>query len=139
MAGQRRRGGCRGCGCLVLLLVLLLLVWAALVPLRLLQRLGLQESAAERMLANPPHEAAAEALLSDVKAAGLSTQGVRLYVIPLAGSEEIAAIAVLDAAQGFGADVADQDALLRYLDKLAAGDTTSRLGITRLAVTYQDD
>jgi hypothetical protein len=138
MAGRRRRGGCGGCGCLILLLLLAIAVWAALVPLGLLQRLGLRPSAAERMLAGPPDESAAEEILAGLKAAGLSTQGVRLYVMPLVGSKETAAIAVLDAAQGFGAGVPDQDALLRYLDKLATGDTADRLGISRVAVSYQD-
>jgi hypothetical protein len=91
------------------------------------------------MLAGPPDESAAAELLAQVQAAGLSTKGVRMYVIPLTGSEETAAIAVLDAAQGFGADVPDQDLILRYLDKLATGGTIGRLGIARVAVTYQDE
>jgi hypothetical protein len=49
------------------------------------------------------------------------------------------AFAVLDAAQGFGAGTADQDAVLRYLEKLATGEAINRLGITRVAVTYQDE
>ena len=138
MADRRRRGGCGSCGCLILLLLLVVVVWAALIPLGLLQRLGLRPSAAERMLAGPPDEAAAAELLAQVRAAGLSTQGVRLYVMPLTGSTETAAIAILDAARGFGADVPDQDVMLRYLDKLTSGEAVNRLGITRVAVTYQD-
>lgn len=139
MATERRRGGCRGCALLMLLLLLLIAAWAALIPLRLLQRLGLRPSTAERMLAGPPDEAAAAEILAGLRAAGLSTRGVRLYVIPLTGSDETVAIAVLDAAQGFGTDVPDQDMVLRYLDKLATGSVISRLGIARVAVTYQDE
>jgi len=139
MAGTRRRSGCRGCGCFFLLLVLLVAIWAALIPLRLLERVGLRDSAAGRMLSNPPDEEAAAELLAGMQAAGLATKGVRLYVMPLAGSEEVAAIAVLDAVQGFGADVPDQDAILRYLKELATGEAIDRLGITRVAVTYQDE
>ena len=139
MAVKGRRGGCRGCGCVLLVITLVVVIWALLVPLRVLERVGLRESVAERMLASAPDETAGAELLADVKTAGLSTRGVRLYVMPLVGSDETVALAVLDAAQGFGADVPDQDMLLRYLDTLAAGEAISRLGIARVAVTYQDE
>ena len=138
--GRRRRGGCGGCGCLFLLLLLVIALWAAFFPLRLLERIGVRESAAERLLSGPPDEKAAQEMLAGMAEAGLSTRGVRLYVLPFTGSNERAAFAVLDAGQGFGeGDTWHEDALLRYLEKLAAGDAADKLGVTRVAVTYQDE
>jgi hypothetical protein len=48
MAGTGRRGGCRGCGCFLLLLVVVVAIWGALIPLRVLERVELRESAAGR-------------------------------------------------------------------------------------------
>jgi hypothetical protein len=91
------------------------------------------------MLSGPPDWEAAEELMGVLAQSGMTTRGLQLYVMPLTGTDETAAIAVLDASRGFGTgEHASQDALLRTMDRLAASDAVDRLGITRVAVSYRD-
>lgn len=138
MARRGRRRGCGGCGLVLLLVLLLVLAWVVLVPLGLLQRLGLRESAAETLLAGTPDREAAGLLLERMAAAGLNTQGVRLYVLPLADTGETAAFVLVDASQGFRfGQLGEDNAVLGYLGELALS-SAEELEIDRLALQYID-
>jgi len=130
-----RRRGCGGCGLILLVLLLLALLWAAIVPFRLLQRVGIQESPAERLLGGSPDREAAAALESQMRRAGLNMQGVDVYVLPLGDTGETVAFTVLDASQGFSFDdLWEGDAATDWLEAMA--DSSSGLEVDRVALTY---
>jgi len=134
----RKRRGCRGCGgCGLLLLVLLVgaLIWAAVVPFRILQRVGLQEAPAERLLGGPPDREAADVLVSALEGAGMSMQGVQVQVMELAGTGERVVFTVLDASKGFDPErPLDGDSATDMLPDLAAA--VAGLDVDRIAVYY---
>ncbi len=117
------------------LLLLLVLAWVALVPYRVLQRAGWQESPAEELLGGPPDRAATQALQQAAQAEGLGPQGVRFYVLPLAQSGDRVAFAVLDAAQGYHWDrLLDWEEISQVLLKLSSAGRD--LDLWRLALHY---
>jgi len=135
---RRRRGGCRGCGLILVLLVIAVIVWAAIVPFRVLQRVGLQESPAERYLGGPPDREAAEILANRLRASGMGMQGVQVQVLELSNTGERVAFTVLDATQGFDfLSVLEGDTADDSLSSLA--DLVADLDIERLAVFYVDE
>jgi hypothetical protein len=104
-----------------------------------LEKLGLRQPASERVFAPPPDREAASALMGALQQAGMSTQGVDFYVLPMAAENSSAAILMLDASQGFDperlfSDEGDWSALERVLK----GDTLQGLNVTRLAIDYVD-
>ena len=128
-------GGCRGCGLLLLVLLVGVLIWAAVVPFRILQRIGLQESPAERLLGGPPDRQAAETLVNALQGAGMSMQGVQVQVLELANTEERVLFTVLDASLGFDPEQpVDGDLATDMLPDLAAA--AAGLDIDRIAVYY---
>ena len=121
----------------ILLLILLVgaLIWAAVVPFRILQRTGLQESPAERLLAGPPDREAADTLVSALQGAGMSMQGVQVQVLELAGTGERVVFTVLDASKGFDPErPLDGDSATDMLPDLAAA--VAGLDVDRIAVYY---
>lgn len=128
-------GGCGGCGVLVLVLLILALIWAAVVPFRILRRVGLQESPAERLLGGPPDREAADILLNELLRTGLNPQGVQVHVLQLANTGERVAFAVLDASQGFDPNRPfDSDQATDGLSDLASA--AAGLDIDRIAIHY---
>ena len=133
---KRRRGWLIGCGS-VLAVLLLLCGWMAAVRWGVLERLGLRESAAERVFAGPPDREASAALMASLQSAGMNTQGVEVHVLPMAGYEGSAAILVLDASKGFDLDTwfgSGGDGTGEAFDEA----TLQELGVTRLAFDYVD-
>jgi hypothetical protein len=126
--------GVVGCG----LLLLLVLAWAAYVPLRLPQRLGWQPSPAELLLGGSPDRSAAEALEQAAEAAGLGPQGVRVHVLTLAQNGERVAFTELDASKGYrwGRLLAWGE-VREVLTKLATAG--QNLDLDHLAVHYLSD
>jgi hypothetical protein len=139
MTSSKRRGcgGCGGCGLVLLVLLVLVLIWAAIVPFRVLQRIGLQKSAAERLLGGPPDREAAQVLAGRLQAAGMDMRGVRVQVMELSNTGERVAFTVLDASKGFDPFSGDSDAATEPLSDIAAlvGD----LDIDRIAIYYVDE
>jgi hypothetical protein len=121
-------------------ILVLLLVWAALVPLRLLERAGLRQPASERLLGGAPDEAAAEMLMGDLEAAGVETRGIDIYVLPITDSDARVVIAVLDASLGFGlSGLGDDDVVLGHLKALGTGASVRDLDIEHAAILYRDE
>lgn len=135
----KKRRGCGGCGVVVIVL-LLLVAWAAAMRWGVLEKLGLRQPIAEQVFALPLDREASEALLGALQAAGTDTQGVSLHVLPMAGQAGSAAILTLDASRGFdperlSGDGGDGDAL----EQVFGHEALQELGITRVAVDYVDD
>jgi hypothetical protein len=123
---------------LLVVLMVVALAWAAIVPLRILQRVGLVESAGERLLGGPPDREAADELARRLQEAGMDMRGVQVQVLELANSGERVALTVLDASRGFGAtSSAGSDDISEPLADIAAlvGD----LDIDRIAIYYVDE
>ncbi|HUT15558.1 MAG TPA: hypothetical protein VMY98_04860 [Anaerolineae bacterium] len=137
MTKQRRKGcgGCGGCGLLLLILLVVALIWAAVVPFRILQRTGLQESPAERLLGGPPDRKAADTLVNALQGAGMSMQGVQVQVLELSNTGERVVFTVLDASKGFDPQrPLDGDSATDMLPDLAAA--VAGLDVDRIAVYY---
>lgn len=144
MARRRKRRGCLGWGCLVvgslLLVVVLLIGWIAAVQFRVPERLGLRKRPAERLLSGTPDREAAEAFLAEFEEAGVSTEGMALYVIPVEGKGYNLAVAVLDASQGFRFERAgEDDVVLGYFKRLATGEAADEYRMGRVAIHYLDE
>ena len=141
MAKSRRRGclGLSGCGLLLAVLLVVGLIWAALVPFRLLRRIGLQQSAAERLLANTPDRQAAQVLKDRLQVSDLPAGAVQVHVLELGNTGERVAFTVLDASKGFevlgdlklGDEAEEADNALSSIAQLTDG-----LDIDRIAIHY---
>lgn len=139
-ARPRRRRGCCGCGCgPLLLLFLLLIAVVAVVYFDLPERLGLVESATERLLAPQPDREAAATLLQELAKAGVSTRGTELYVLPYKDGSGAVAYAVLDTSQGFTFPQSTGDPVVQYMLLLARGQAAQGYGLKRVAIEYRDD
>jgi hypothetical protein len=138
---SNRRGGCNG-GCCCLVLFLLLLAGAALVfvvGFNGLQRIGLRKPASLEVFSDAPDLDAAQALLADYQKTGLNTKGLGLYVLPYAGTQASAAVAVLDMSKGFALPSSDDaDAIFSYLKTLAASKVLDQYGVNRIGLLYRD-
>ncbi|NLG29225.1 MAG: hypothetical protein GX557_15045 [Chloroflexi bacterium] len=137
MERPKRRRGCFGCLTALLVLVLLLAGWIVAVRSGLLIKLGLKESVAERVLAGPPDRAASAAVMEMLAQSGMNTQGVDVWVLPMAGQSGSLAMVTLDASQGFD--------LQKMLNATGNGedvgglfneDALEDLNVTRLAFDY---
>jgi hypothetical protein len=136
---MRRQGGCFRCGCLGGILLLLLALWAALLPLHGLERLGLRRSPSERLLSGPPDREAALELRDALTMAGINTQGISIYVLPVNGTDHTMAVAVLDPSEGFRTDAdAGEDVLAGYLEALTGGDVAGYYNIERVVLSIRD-
>lgn len=140
---DRRRGN-RGCliGCSGVLLVgVLLCGWMAAVRWGVLEKLGLRESAAERVFALPPDREAQAALEASLLDSGMNMQGVQVTVLPMVGHEGSAAIVRLDASEGFDLDTwfdGGGSVLEEDTDDAFDPDALEELGVTQLAFDYAD-
>lgn len=134
-----RRWAC--CGCLgfgALVVVAIPLLWLALVQWRLPERAGLVKPVEQRLLGGAANPAAAEDLRSEMAAAGMSTQGLQVAVVPVKGRDYNLAIAVLDASQGFSFS-GGGDTLLESFKVLALSPSAEQHQIGRVALHYIDD
>jgi hypothetical protein len=104
------------------------------------QRIGLVKSPVEKLLAARLDEQAAVTMLQELKAAGVNTQGLSIYVIPYRNSNENLAVAVLDASKGFNLrNFGDEGAVTKYLEMLASLDKGGKYDIKRVAVDYKNE
>lgn len=103
------------------------------------ERLGLRQPPAERLLSGEPDRASADALISTLEEGGLDTQGVRLYVLRVAGENYQIAYAVLEASEGFTFDYSqDEDAMTGLLVRMATSEAVTNARIERVAIDYRN-
>ena len=122
-----------------MLVLLIGVAWMMAVRWGVLEKVGLQEPIAERVFALPPDRQAAGSLMGAMQAAGMNTEGVGFYVLPMADGGTTA-ILTLDASQGFdperffggGGDWGN-------LDQMFDDGAFLEQGITRLAFDYRDE
>lgn len=139
----KKKKGClrTGCGLIGWLLLALILVagWAYVINSDIPERLGLRKPPAERLLSGEPDRASADAILSALNEGGLSTQGVRLYVLPVEGTNYQIAYAVLEASEGFTFDYSGgDDAMTGLLVQMATSEEVTDARIERVAIDYRN-
>jgi hypothetical protein len=110
-------------------------LWRSEIP----KRLGVRQSPAQRLLSGPPDRYAAQQIVDELAAAGLDTQGMWVYVLPIEGQSYRAAYAVLDASQGFEFERGSgEDVVVDQLIRLATSDAAAAQNIGRIAIDYRD-
>ena len=128
MAEKRKGRGC-GRGCLItglILLGLVLLVTALLwfQPFSRLWGKGAYVEAPNRLIG--------EQLYQEMTDAGLSPEGVSVYVLPREDGSGSAAFFVVDAEQGFDPDEMEDDDFLQFLRGLADSQAVDDAQVDRL-------
>lgn len=139
----KKKKGClrTGCGLIGWLLLALILVagWAYVINSNIPEQLGLRKPPAERLLSGEPDRASADAILSALTEGGLNTQGVRLYVLPVEGTDAQIAYAVLEASEGFTFDYSqNDDAMTGLLVRMATSQAVTEARIERVAIDYRN-
>lgn len=124
-------------GKIILYLIVLIILVLAAMYFRVPQKIGLIKNHAEQLFTMTPDRDKAAAVMADLQAAGLNTQGVEVYVLPVKGTNDNVAMVVLDASKGFnftGSGSADP-----VKDFLLVASKAQQQGINRAAVAYYDE
>jgi hypothetical protein len=113
--------------------------WVAAVQFGVLERLGLREPPAEKLLSGTPDRAVAEEVLNELHEASIDPTGISLYVLPVEGTDKSVAYAVLDASKGFNFSFSgDEDPFIGLLERLGTGPAAAEANIERVAIDYRD-
>jgi hypothetical protein len=134
----KKRRGCFFWGCLttfgiVVVIALVLSITVFKVP----QKIGLVKPATERLLSKTPDRETALKIKADIQKAGISTNGVDLYVVPKKNSNASILFTILDASKGFYfSGSSSGDPISDYLVKLAK--SSQSYGIERVTFEYRD-
>ncbi|OGN99890.1 MAG: hypothetical protein A2Y90_03605 [Chloroflexi bacterium RBG_13_52_12] len=132
--GKARKS--RGC-LIVLLIVVIILAVGAIIIFRVPEKIGLVKSPAEKLYTQPNDAEKAAIVMESFQAAGLNTQGVEVYVMPVAGTDHNTALIVLDASKGFSFN---SSGITDPIDDfIAVAVQAQQQGINRAAVTYYDE
>lgn len=133
----------RGCFCSGCLLLLILLLVAALgvgaLVLRLPAKLGIWPSG-EALLSGTPDRAGAAAILEELKADGIETTGLTLYVVPVTGQSGTLAYAILDTSAGFdfsATSAAGTSPIPDMFTRLVAGPAATESNVAQVAIEYR--
>ena len=121
---------------ILLLFVLVILVGAALY-FRIPQKIGLIKPAAERLFTMTPDSEKAAVIMDNLVAAGMNTNGVEVYVLPVADTDDNVAMVVLDASKGF--DFNNYYSADPVKDFLTIISKAQQDGVNRAAVAYYDE
>jgi pSer/pThr/pTyr-binding forkhead associated (FHA) protein len=138
----KRRSCLRSCSIAFLATFLVLAVCGLLVGaifLDIPQKLGLKESAAERLLSDSPDRVAAAALRDELDQTGIDTQGMEIYVLPFKDRDGSLAYALLDAGEGFQFTSGLQDPIADTLISMAASQAVQEHDIQRIAIDYRNE
>jgi hypothetical protein len=137
---RKKRGGCWGCFKWILYIIAALFIVCGIIAIflfRVPEKLGLMPNKAEKLLVTTPDRGAANDLLEEAQASGLSTQGVSLFVFPHKEGNGNVAVAVFDAREGFSFSQGGQlDPVGQAFAQIASGPTAERLNIERVTITY---
>ncbi|MDO8649628.1 MAG: hypothetical protein Q7R81_07690 [Candidatus Peregrinibacteria bacterium] len=141
-SSPKKRGGCRRLfrGCLWFLLILLILVGLiAALFYRVPERLGLGSTRAEKLLSPTPDRVASAKMLDEATAAGLSANGVHLYVLPMKDGSASIAFAILRATEGFAFARGQRDPVIQTLVTLGTTATARQSGVAVVGLEFYDE
>jgi hypothetical protein len=121
---------------IILLIIVLIIAAGAILYFRVPQKIGLIKSPADRLFTVTPNREKADAIMADLKEAGLNTRGVEVYVLPVSGTDHNVAMVVLDVSKGFDfSNYSSSDPVKDFLTVLAQAQPE---GINRAGVAYYD-
>ncbi|OGN99734.1 MAG: hypothetical protein A2Y58_02155 [Chloroflexi bacterium RBG_13_51_52] len=124
-------------GKIILLIFVLFILVAVLQYFRIPQKIGLIKSPADNLFTMTPDSEKALIIMDNLRAAGLNTRGVEVYVLPVAGTDHNLAMIVLDASKGFSfSGYYGTDPVKDFLTVISQAQGE---GINRAAVTYYDE
>ena len=124
-------------GKIILLIFVLIILAAVLQYFRIPQKIGLIKSPADNLFTMTPDSEKAAVLMQNLTSAGLNTEGVEIYVLPVAGTDHNVAMIVLDASKGFSFNsYSSADPVKDFLTVISQAQQE---GINRVAVTYYDE
>jgi hypothetical protein len=124
-------------GKIILYLFVLIIVVGAGLYFRVPQKIGLVKGPAEQLFTITPDREKAAVVMADLQAAGLNTQGVEVYVLPVSGTDDNVAMVVLDASKGFNFNSSGSADPVK--DFLTVAAKAQQQGINRAAVAYYDE
>jgi hypothetical protein len=124
-------------GKIILLVIVLIIAAGAVLYFRIPQKIGLIKSPAEQLFTVTPDREKAAGVMEELKQAGLNTQGVAVYVLPVSGTDHNVAMIVLDASKGF--DFNNYSSTDPVKDFLTVLSKAQQEGINRAAVVYYDE
>jgi uncharacterized protein (UPF0333 family) len=124
-------------GKIILLVIVLVIGVGALMFFKVPQNIGLIKSPAEKMFATTPDRAKAATIMTNLQQAGLNTNGVEVYVMPVAGTDHNVAMVVLDASKGF--DIGASKSADPVKDFLKVVSAAQADGVNRAAVVYYNE
>jgi hypothetical protein len=124
-------------GKIILYLFVLIIIVAAAMYFRVPQKIGLVKSPADKLFNVTPDREKAAAVMADLQAAGLNTQGVEVYILPVKGTNDNVAMVVLDASKGFSFNSTGSPDPVK--DFLAVLINAQKQGINRAGVAYYDE
>ena len=124
-------------GKIILLIFFLFILVAVLQYFRIPQKIGLIKSPADQLFTMTPDSEKAAVVMENLTAAGLNTNGVEVYVLPVAGTDHNTAMIVLDASRGFSFD--NFSSANPIQDFLTVISQAKAEGINRAAVAYYDE
>jgi hypothetical protein len=124
-------------GKIILYLFLLIILVAAAMYFRVPQKMGLVKGPAEQLFTVTPDRDKAAAVIADLQSAGLNTQGVEVYMLPVKGTNDNVAMVVLDASKGFNFNSFSSADLVK--DFLTVMKNAQKQGINRAGVAYFDE
>ncbi len=124
-------------GKIILILFVLLILVAAALYFRIPQKIGLIKSPADQLFTMTPDSEKAAVIMDNLVAAGMSINGVEVYVLPVAGTDDNVAMVVLDASKGF--DFNNYYSADPVKDFLMIISEAQQDGVNRAAVAYYDE
>jgi hypothetical protein len=132
----KKKGGF-SLGKIILLVFVLVILAGAALYFRIPQKIGLIKSPADQLFTMTPDSEKAAVVMENLTAAGLKTNGVEVYVLPVAGTDHNVTMVVLDASKGF--DISNYGGTDPVKDFLTVVSKAQQEGINRAAVTYYDE
>ena len=125
-------------GKIILAAILLVILAGVLMYFRVPQKIGIVKTAADRLFTETPDREKAAALMTNLEDAGFNTEGVEVYVLPVAGTDHNVAMVVLDASKGFNFAKTgnSSDPFEDFLDIISEAQSA---GINRAAVAYYNE
>jgi len=97
-------------------------------------------SPAKELLSGTPYREEAEIVLEEARAAGIPTEGISLYILPIKGTDASVAYAVLDASQGFTfASTGGLNPVSAMMQALLTGPQAEQMDIARVSLDYRND
>jgi hypothetical protein len=134
----KKRKGCFFWGCMSTIAVIVIVALVlSIAVFKVPQKIGIVKTATERMMSQTFDRETAAKVTADIKAAGINTTGVEVYVIPEKKSDSSVLLAVLDASKGFHfTNTGANDAISGYLVQMAS--SCANYGVNRIALEYKD-